>query len=359
MPSTVAGAVGLKLGGGDEISAGGPSLGPSAAKKLLLVLDSCEHVVDAAAALTETVVRLCPHTTVLATSREVLRIDGEYVYRVPPLDVPPAWISRSQSPTVLGHSAVQLFVARTSARCAQSSRPDGRETSQRLSRSVGASTASRSPSNLPPLALRRSASGRLPRASTIVSGWLTSGDVRTALPRHQTCSVQRSIGAMNCCLRPNAACCADWRSSPVWVHARGGECRHERYRQCRVGYRGRYRESRRQVACGIRCIGAGPPLAGCSRRYGPMRSKSLRRVVKPNTRRDVTRNSFGITPRPHRRATPGSQSEQSTIDDMARYVREIDNVRAALDWSLLSGRRFGDRRGSYGRLRAGVAAFLS
>ncbi len=32
--------------------------------------------------------RLCPHTTILATSREILRIDGEYVYRVPPLDVP-------------------------------------------------------------------------------------------------------------------------------------------------------------------------------------------------------------------------------------------------------------------------------
>jgi predicted ATPase len=57
-------------------------------KKLLLVLDNCEHVVDAAARLAETLVRLCPSTSIVATSREGLRIEGEHVYRVPPLDVP-------------------------------------------------------------------------------------------------------------------------------------------------------------------------------------------------------------------------------------------------------------------------------
>ena len=52
------------------------------------MLDNCEHVIDAAATLAETVVRMCPRATILATSREILRIEGEYVYRVPPLDVP-------------------------------------------------------------------------------------------------------------------------------------------------------------------------------------------------------------------------------------------------------------------------------
>jgi len=57
-------------------------------RKILLLLDNCEHIIDAAAMLAETMIRHCPQATILATSREVLRIDGEHVYRVPPLDVP-------------------------------------------------------------------------------------------------------------------------------------------------------------------------------------------------------------------------------------------------------------------------------
>jgi predicted ATPase/DNA-binding winged helix-turn-helix (wHTH) protein len=79
-------------------------------KKLLLILDNCEHVIDAAAALTEMVVRLCPHATVLATSREVLRIAGEHTYRVPSLEVPAD--DRADADRILGHSAPELFIAR-------------------------------------------------------------------------------------------------------------------------------------------------------------------------------------------------------------------------------------------------------
>jgi non-specific serine/threonine protein kinase len=86
VPSVVAGVLDLKLGG-DEISneSVARAIGE---KKLLLVLDNCEHVIDAVAGLAETLVRLCPATSIIATSREVLRIEGEHVYRVPPLDVP-------------------------------------------------------------------------------------------------------------------------------------------------------------------------------------------------------------------------------------------------------------------------------
>jgi predicted ATPase len=107
--AAVAGVLGLELGGG-EISAEAVARAIGA-KKLLLVLDNCEHVVDAAARLAHTIVRLCPRTTVLATSREILRIEGECVYRVPPLEVPP---EHSDNPSdVLQHSAVALFMART------------------------------------------------------------------------------------------------------------------------------------------------------------------------------------------------------------------------------------------------------
>jgi predicted ATPase/DNA-binding winged helix-turn-helix (wHTH) protein len=110
LPSAVAGGLGLKLGG-DQISAQSVARAVGA-QRLLLVLDNCEHVIDAAARLAETVVRMCPRTTILATSREILKIEGEYVYRVPPLDVP----SQHEEPDdILGRSAVQLFIATTRA----------------------------------------------------------------------------------------------------------------------------------------------------------------------------------------------------------------------------------------------------
>jgi hypothetical protein len=56
---------------------------------------------------------LCPRTTIVATSCEILRIDGESVYRVPPLDVPA--IGQAAPDYVLQYSAVELFVTRTKA----------------------------------------------------------------------------------------------------------------------------------------------------------------------------------------------------------------------------------------------------
>src|SRR3981189_3398625 len=119
LPSAVTGSLGLKLGG-DEISAESVARAIGA-QRLLLVLDNCEHVIDAAARLAETVVRMCPRTTILATSREILKIEGEYVYRVPPLDVP---AQHEEPGNMLGHSAVQLFIATTRAWCSDFS-PDG------------------------------------------------------------------------------------------------------------------------------------------------------------------------------------------------------------------------------------------
>jgi predicted ATPase/DNA-binding winged helix-turn-helix (wHTH) protein len=110
VPSTVASTLGMELAG--EISAESVARAVGG-RHLLLVLDNCEHVIDAAATLAETFTRLCPRTTIVATSREVLRIDGESVYRVPPLDVPA--IGQASPDYVLQYSAVELFVARTKA----------------------------------------------------------------------------------------------------------------------------------------------------------------------------------------------------------------------------------------------------
>ena len=57
-------------------------------RTLLLVLDNCEHVLAATAALSDRLLRFAPQLTILATSREPLRVAGEVVFRVPSLDIP-------------------------------------------------------------------------------------------------------------------------------------------------------------------------------------------------------------------------------------------------------------------------------
>ena len=57
-------------------------------RQLLLVLDTCEHIVDACAALVQQLLAGCPRLRMIATSREPLRVRGETVWRVPPLAVP-------------------------------------------------------------------------------------------------------------------------------------------------------------------------------------------------------------------------------------------------------------------------------
>jgi predicted ATPase/DNA-binding XRE family transcriptional regulator len=57
-------------------------------KHLLLVLDNCEHLVEACAEVADRLVRSCPYLRLLATSREPLNVAGEVVYRIPPLRLP-------------------------------------------------------------------------------------------------------------------------------------------------------------------------------------------------------------------------------------------------------------------------------
>ncbi len=80
-------------------------------KTALLVLDNCEHLVQASAAVAETLLRACPRLHILASSREALGIAGETVYRVPSLSFPDG--SAALSPeTLLHYEAVRLFVDR-------------------------------------------------------------------------------------------------------------------------------------------------------------------------------------------------------------------------------------------------------
>ncbi len=83
------------------------------AKQLLLILDNCEHLVEACAKLIDHLLRSCPQLKLIATSREALDIAGETVYRVPSLSLPnQVQVTRE---AVMGFESVQLFVERASA----------------------------------------------------------------------------------------------------------------------------------------------------------------------------------------------------------------------------------------------------
>ena len=111
VPVTVATALGLSLAAGSispqSIAA---ALG---SKRVLLVLDNCEHVIEEAARMAEALLRASPASRVLATSREPLRAEGEHVYQIPPLDVPAE--DNLDMKDVLEHGAVKLFIARAHA----------------------------------------------------------------------------------------------------------------------------------------------------------------------------------------------------------------------------------------------------
>ena len=83
-------------------------------RRLLVVLDNCEHVLDACSDLTDRLVRSCPNLGVLATSREPLGIDGEQLYRVPSLSLPEAK-EPSDPVAAIAFDAVHLFVDRAKA----------------------------------------------------------------------------------------------------------------------------------------------------------------------------------------------------------------------------------------------------
>jgi predicted ATPase/DNA-binding CsgD family transcriptional regulator/Tfp pilus assembly protein PilF len=83
---------------------------------LLLVLDTCEHLVEAVAGLAQRLLAECPAVRILATSREPLRVRGETVWRVPPLALPPAEPPAAQWLAELAeHESVRLFLDRAAA----------------------------------------------------------------------------------------------------------------------------------------------------------------------------------------------------------------------------------------------------
>ena len=111
VPGALAAALGLETRSGNPID---DAIAALRGRQMLLVLDNCEHVIEAAAALAVEVLHHAPGVQILATSREPLRAEGEHVHRLPPLACPPA-SARLTAAQALGFPAVQLFVERAAA----------------------------------------------------------------------------------------------------------------------------------------------------------------------------------------------------------------------------------------------------
>jgi DNA-binding winged helix-turn-helix (wHTH) protein len=205
VPATVAAAVGLQLGGGEvSVQRMARAL---ADRRLLLVLDTCEHVIDAAAAMAEAMLGAGSVVHIIATSREPLRAGGEWVYPVQPLAVPAVDVEADDDP--LRYGAVRLFIER--ARAAEPHFvPDRRFMALivAICRQLDGI-----PLAIELAAARAAALGIEALAAHLDDRFrILTGGRRTALPRHQAFG-RPSTGATNCSPSSSAWYCVDWRCS--------------------------------------------------------------------------------------------------------------------------------------------------
>jgi predicted ATPase/DNA-binding winged helix-turn-helix (wHTH) protein len=286
------------------------------ARMMLLVVDNCEHLIGEAAALVAAILRSCPQTSVLATSTELLRIDGEHMFRVPPLEVP------ATHEEALNSSAVQLFIARTKAASADFP-PNGQN--------LAAIAAICRRLDGIPLAIEFAAA----RAATLGLShvlaqlddrfsMLTDGR-RTALPRHRTLratldwSYDLLPATEQCQLRYLAIFAGGFTlEGAIAVMRNTGQ-------------------TAATVAVGLANLVAkslltpeGSEIVGRWRMLETTRSYAFEKSVETGESEQAAR-ALAAFLRDTLLATPGLQPGE---DAMSANAREIDNVRAALEWAF-------------------------
>ena len=321
VPSAVSTVLGISQSGPNPVSGLAVWLRD---KHALIVLDSCEHVIGAAAALAETVLKTAPGVHILATSREPLRAEGEWLHRLASLEVPlePVKITAGEA---LCYSAVQLFDDRARAIVDgfvldDSDIPAVLEICRRLD---GVPLA------LELAAARVDAFGLRGLAVRLDDRFavLTKG-LRTTLPRHQTL-----------------------RAAMDWSYDLLPDIEQVVFRRLAV-FRGCFTmEAATAVAVDERIKAADviesvANLAGKSlvttdisgdityhRLLDTTRSYALDKLTESGEAEHAARRHAEFFRDLYASAVPGSQLQPS-IEDMAHYGREVDNVCAALDWSF-------------------------
>src|SRR6202163_433100 len=322
VPSAVASTLGLKLSG--EISAESVARAVGG-RHLLLVLDNCEHVIDAAANLAETLTRLCPRTTIVATSREVLRIDGESVYRVPSLEVPA--VGQAAPDHIMQHSAVELFMARTKALNAGFS-PQAEDL-------ASIATICRHLDGIPLAIEFAAARPAVLSVQGVAAGLrdrfaLLTGGGPPALPRHRTL-----------------------RATFDWSHELLPDAERRLLRRLGVFPAGFTIDAATAVMTdtGFDALAVLDGIAnlvakswvvldksGAAARWTlleTIRAYALEKLVESGESDDAQRRYAAFF---RDLFTPQARGVRSSLsdEDLARHVREIENVRAALDWAFSS-----------------------
>jgi predicted ATPase/DNA-binding winged helix-turn-helix (wHTH) protein len=183
VPSALAATLGLKIDSEDPLT---ELIAALRDRRMLLLLDNCEHVIASAAKLVAAVLRGAPKVHVLATSREPLNIGGEHLYRLSPLASPPT-SSHVNAKEALASPAVQLFVEQVASTLGdfELSEGDAPHVADICRRLDGLALA------IEIAAARVAAFGVPGVAANLQSGLqsslqLLTGGRRTASPRHQS-----------------------------------------------------------------------------------------------------------------------------------------------------------------------------
>ena len=293
-------------------------------KQMLLVLDSCEHVIEAAAALAEEVISGAPGVHILATSRERLRAGGERVQRLAPLGLPPDSATLTAS-TALTFPAVQLFVERAAASL------DGFELSDadapavaNICRSLDgiALAIELAAGRVDAFGIRDLAAHLNDRLRLLTRGR------RTALPRHQTLSATLDWSYEflpepdRALLRRLAVFAGSFTLEAARAVAAGVEIAESEVVDC--------------VANLVAKSLVAADVGGATARYRLLettRAYALAKLTESGESSQVARRHAEYFRDLFQRAEAEWETKP-TVEWLEEHGRKIDNVRAALDWAF-------------------------
>jgi predicted ATPase/DNA-binding winged helix-turn-helix (wHTH) protein len=323
VPMAVATALGLELASG---TASPLSVADALhSKPLTLVLDNCEHVLDAAARMADSLLRANAVASVIATSREPLRVEGERIYPVPPLAVPVEGNPNGEDP--LRYGAIRLFVDRARA-AAPSFSPDARagaEIAEICRRLDGIPLAIE-------LAAARAAALGIEDIGPLLDDRFRflAGGYRTALPRHQTLratfdwSYELLTEPERVVLRHVAIFAGGFTLQDASAVAADDQVGTAQVIDCVANL-----VAKSLVTAHADAARARYRLLETTRAY------SLEKLVQAGELQAVARRHAER----YRDLFDSAETESETrpIDEwLADYVPRIDNLRAALDWSFSS-----------------------
>jgi predicted ATPase len=296
-------------------------------KNLLIVLDCCEHIISAAAAIAEAVLGAAPRVCILATSREPLRAAGEWLLRLPSLEVPSEAAPLSAT-EALGYSAVELFYERAAASMegfalSDSDVPDALEICRRLDGMPLALELAAAQVDL--FGIRGLAAALEDRLVVLTRGR------RTALPRHQT--LRAAIDWSYDLLPPGeqaVLCRAAVFTGDFTPDMAGVVCAAEGLTPAGVFTAIANLVVKSMIATDISGEVPSYRLLDTTRAY------ALEKLGESGERERVASRHAEYYRDVFERAEPELES-RPTAEWLANYAGGIDNVRAALDWAFSQG----------------------